>query len=229
MSPKAKRRALFLGGFLLYFGVIWTLWDTVIIFPLKIFVVLLHEVSHGAAAVATGGTVERILLDVHQGGAAYTRGGNGFIILSAGYLGSLLWGALFILLAFNRRLKPRWILAVVGASVLLLTLFLVRSLFGFVFGILFAAGLMAGARYLSQGVNRALLLGLGLTSALYAVLDIKSDILDRPNLSSDAAMLAEMTGVPTAVWGFLWIGIALLVCAWLLKWVARRMESRPAP
>ncbi|MFO8175930.1 MAG: M50 family metallopeptidase [Longimicrobiales bacterium] len=229
MSPKAKRRALFLGGFLLYFGVIWTLWDTVIIFPLKIFVVLLHEVSHGAAAVATGGTVERILLDVHQGGAAYTRGGNGFIILSAGYLGSLLWGALFILLAFNRRLKPRWILAVVGASVLLLTLFLVRSLFGFVFGILFAAGLMAGARYLSQGVNRALLLGLGLTSALYAVLDIKSDILDRPHLSSDAAMLAEMTGVPTAVWGFLWIGIALLVCAWLLKWVARRMESRPAP
>ncbi len=229
MSPKAKRRALFLGGFLLYFGVIWTLWDTVIIFPLKIFVVLLHEVSHGAAAVATGGTVERILLDVHQGGAAYTRGGNGFIILSAGYLGSLLWGALFILLAFNRRLKPRWILAVVGASVLLLTLFLVRSLFGFVFGILFAAGLMAGARYLSQGVNRALLLGLGLTSALYAVLDIKSDILDRPHLSSDAAMLAEMTGVPTAVWGFLWIGIALLVCAWLLKWVARRMESRPSP
>lgn len=229
MSPKAKRRALFLGGFLLYFGVIWTLWDTVIIFPLKIFVVLLHEVSHGAAAVATGGTVERILLDVHQGGAAYTRGGNGFITLSAGYLGSLLWGALFILLAFNRRLKPRWILGVVGASVLLLTLFLVRSLFGFIFGILFAAGLMAGARYLSQGLNRALLLGLGLTSALYAVLDIKSDILDRPHLSSDAAMLAEITGVPTAVWGFLWIGIALLVCAWLLKWVARRMESRPAP
>ena len=38
-------------------------------------------------------------------------------------------------------------------------------------------------------------------------------------------MLAEMTGIPTAAWGFLWIGIALLVCAWLLRWVARRMEA----
>ncbi len=224
MSPKTKRRALFLGGFLVYFGLLWALWDTAILYPLKIFVVLLHEVSHAAAAVATGGTVERILLDVHQGGATYTRGGNQFITLSAGYLGSLLWGVLFVILAFNRRLKPRWIMGGVGATVLLLTLWVVRGIFGLAFGVVFSLALVAVARYLSQGVNRALLLGLGLTSALYAILDIKSDILDRPQLPSDAAMLAEMTGIPTAAWGFLWIGIALLVCAWLLRWVARRME-----
>jgi len=214
MSPKSKRRAIFLGGFVLYFGLLWTLWDTAIIYPLKIFVVLLHEVSHAAAAVATGGTVERILLDAHQGGATYTRGGNAFFTLSAGYLGSLLWGALFIILAFSRWLKPRWIMSAVGASVLLLTLFLVRGVFGFGFGILFSVALLAGSKYLSQGVNRGLLLGLGLTSTLYAILDIKSDILDRPHLRSD-----------TAFWGFLWIGIALLVSAWLLRWVARRMEA----
>ncbi len=225
MSPKSKRRAIFLGGFVLYFGLLWTLWDTAIIYPLKIFVVLLHEVSHAAAAVATGGTVERILLDAHQGGATYTRGGNAFFTLSAGYLGSLLWGALFIILALSRWLEPRWIMSAVGASVLLLTLFLVRGVFGFGFGILFSVALLAGSKYLSQGVNRGLLLGLGLTSTLYAILDIKSDILDRPHLRSDAAMLAEMTGIPTAFWGFLWIGIALLVSAWLLRWVARRMEA----
>ncbi len=225
MSPKSKRRAIFLGGFILYFGLLWTLWDTAIIYPLKIFVVLLHEVSHAAAAVATGGSVERILLDAQQGGATYTRGGNAFFTLSAGYLGSLLWGTLFIILAFSRWLKPRWIMSAVGASVLLLTLFLVRGIFGFGFGILFSVALLAGSKYLSQGVNRGLLLGLGLTSTLYAILDIKSDILDRPHLRSDAAMLAEMTGIPTAFWGFLWIGIALLVSAWLLRWVARRMEA----
>ncbi len=225
MSPKSKRRILFLGGFLLYFGLLWSLWDTAVIYPLKIFVVLLHEVSHAAAAVATGGSVERILLDVHQGGATYTRGGNAFITLSAGYLGSLLWGALFIVLAFSRWLKPRWIVGGVGGTVLLLTLFLVRGLFGMGFGILFAAGLIASARYLGQGLNRSLLLGLGLTSTLYAILDIKSDVLDRPQLPSDAAMLAKMTGIPTAIWGFLWIGIALLVSALLLRWVARRMEE----
>jgi hypothetical protein len=225
MSEKNKRRFVFLGGFLLYFGLLWFLWDTAIIYPVKLFVVLLHEVSHAGAAVATGGTVERILLNANQGGATYTLGGNAFLTLSAGYLGSLLWGALFIMLAFNRWLRPRWILGGVGASVLLLTLFLVRGFFGMGFGILFAAALLAGAKFLSQGVNRALLLGLGLTSTLYAILDIKSDVLDRPQLPSDAAMLAEMTGIPTAAWGFLWIGIALLVSAWLLRWVARRMEA----
>lgn len=225
MSQKSKRRLLFLGGFLLYFVGLWSLWDTAIIYPLKIFVVLLHEVSHAVAAVATGGSVERILLDVHQGGATYTLGGNPFITLSAGYLGSLLWGVLFVLLAFSRWLKPRWIVGGVGASVLLLTLFLVRGFFGMGFGILFAGGLMASAKYLGQGLNRILLIGLGLTSTLYAILDIKSDVLDRPQLPSDAAMLAKMTGIPTAVWGFLWIAVALVVSAWLLRWVARRMED----
>jgi len=224
MSSKGKSRLLFLGGFLLYFGLLWSLWDTAFIYPFKVFVVLLHEVSHAAAAVATGGSVERILLNAQQGGVTYTRGGNAFLTLSAGYLGSLLWGTLFVVLAFARRMKPRWIMGGVGASVLLLTLSLVRGFFGMGFGILFAGALLAGAKYLSQGVNRGLLLGLGLTSTLYAILDIKSDVLDRPHLPSDAAQLAEMTGIPTAVWGFLWIGIALLVSAWLLRWVARRME-----
>jgi len=90
---------------------------------------------------------------------------------------------------------------------------------------LLGAALLVGSKYLSQGLNRILLLGLGLTSALYAILDIKSDILDRSALPSDARMLAEMTGIYTILWGFLWIAIALLVSAWLLRWVARRMDQ----
>ena len=228
MTSRSKRRVYFLGGFLLYFGIVWTLWDTALIYPLKVFVVFLHEVSHAVAAVATGGTVERIVLDRYQGGAAFTRGGNPFLTLSAGYLGSLLWGALFVILAFSRRLRPRWIMGAVGVFMILLTLFLVRSWFGFGFGLAFGAGLLAVARYLAAGWNRALLLGLGLTSCLYAILDIKSDILERSHLPSDAAMLSQMTGIPTAVWGFVWIGLALLGGAWLLRWVARRMESGEA-
>jgi len=225
MSPQAKRRATFLGGFVLYFGLLWAFWDTALIYPVKVFVVLLHEVSHALAAVATGGAVEQINLDPNQGGVAYTRGGIPFLILSAGYLGSLLWGGLFVMLGFSRWLRPRWIIGALGAGTLLLPVFVVRGFFGIVFVLAFGAALLAGARYLSQGWNRALLLGLGLTSCLYAILDIKSDVLDRPELMSDAAMLAEMTGIPTVFWGFLWIAIALLVSAWLLRWVARRMEA----
>jgi hypothetical protein len=224
MSPLTKKRLSFLAGFLLYFALLWALWDTVIIYPVKVFVVLLHEVSHAMAAIATGGSVERIVLDANQGGAAYTVGGIPFLTLSAGYLGSLLWGVLFVMLGFSRWLRPRWIIATVGLFVILTTVSVVRSPFGLVFGLTFGAGLLASSKYLSQRVNRILLLGLGLTSTLYAILDIKSDILARPGLRSDAAMLYEMTGVPTIFWGFLWIAIALLVSAWLLRWVARRMD-----
>ena len=227
MTPVTKKRIAFLAGFFLYFVLIWALWDTVVIYPVKVFVVLLHEVSHALAAMATGGAVERIVLNANQGGAAYTVGGIPFLTLSAGYLGSLLFGVLFVMLGFSRWLRPRWIIAGVGVFVLLTTAFVVRSPFGLVFGLAFGAALLASARYLSQRTNRIFLLGLGLTSTLYAILDIKSDILTRPELRSDAAMLAEMTGIHTVVWGFLWIAVALLVSAWLLRWVARRMDEFP--
>ena len=58
------------------------------------------------AAIATGGAVERIVLDANQGGAAYTRGGIPFVTLSAGYLGSLLWGVLFVMLGFSSGSVP---------------------------------------------------------------------------------------------------------------------------
>ncbi|HIF24510.1 MAG TPA: M50 family peptidase, partial [Gemmatimonadetes bacterium] len=70
--------------------------------------------------------------------------------------------------------------------------------------------------------NQGVLLTLGLTSCLYAILDIKSDILDRPELRSDAAMLGEITGIHTVVWGGLWITVAVLASAWLLQWSYRR-------
>ncbi len=64
------------------FLAIAALWGTVIVTPLKIFVVLLHEISHGVAAVATGGQVVRIEVDAQQGGICYTRGGNHFRLLA---------------------------------------------------------------------------------------------------------------------------------------------------
>ena len=217
MNQVTRRRAALLGGFALYFVVLWLFWYTPVIYPLKIFVVLLHEISHGAVAVATGGRIEAILLDPREGGACYCPGGSAFLTLSAGYLGSLGWGALILTAARRAGRWARGVTGLIGVLVLALTVLYVRSVFGVLFGLAFGAGLVLVARRLSVEVNRMLLTVLGLTSCLYAILDIKSDVLDRPHLESDAHMLGELTGVPTAFWGFLWIGIALAVSGLLFK------------
>lgn len=217
MSERAKSKLRFVLGFTLFFAALWLLWNTVLVYPLKIFVVLLHETSHAVAAVATGGSVQRITLDPLQGGACYCPGGSAFVTLSAGYLGSLLWGGLMISAARSKRVKTTLVNGLIGGLVIGLTILYVRNGFGIAFGIAFGLAMITVSRKLSASVNRTLLLTLGLTSALYAILDIKSDVLDRPELQSDAQMLGELTGVPTIVWGLLWIAAALAFCFWLLR------------
>ncbi len=212
---RKRRRLLFLLGFSLYFGTIWLLWETPVVYPVKVFVVFLHEISHAMAALATGGWVERIELSPRLGGACYCPGGNAFVTLSAGYLGSLAWGAVILESAQRSGKKASRVVQGLGAGVLVLTLLFVRGTFGLFFGIVFGTALFLAAPRLSADANRILLTFLGFTSALYAILDIKADVLDRPHLPSDAYMLAQLTGIPTLVWGVLWIGIALLVSAGL--------------
>lgn len=205
MRPRTRRILVF---FATAVGIV-LLWNTPILYPLRIFVVLLHELSHGLAAVATGGGIERIVLTPDEGGETLTRGGNAILTLSAGYLGSLAWGAL--ILSAARLKNAGHVLAFLGLAVLALTALYIRSLFGFAFGLLFGAAALVGGRRLPHRAVAWLLLVVGLTSCMYAVLDIKSDILDRPDLPSDARMLSHLTHVPVLAWGVLWLAISLAV------------------
>jgi len=217
MKKATKRKLEFAAAFAVYFVAIWLLWNTPVVYPLKVFVVMLHEISHGIAAIATGGAIQRIELTVDQGGACYCGGGNAFLTLSAGYLGSLAWGALLLLIAVGAVKRHRITLIAIGSLVAVVTVLYIRRPFGLVFGLIASIALIAAARRLPPPVNRGILTVLGLTSCLYAILDIKSDVIDRPDAHSDAYMLSEMTGIPTVFWGFLWIGTALLVSGLLLR------------
>ena len=195
------------------------LWDTFLVYPFRLFVVFLHEISHGLAAVLTGGAIDSIGLSSDEGGVCRTRGGWPFLILNAGYLGSLFWGATFLVLG-ERRTRSRTVVAVIGAFTLVVTLFYIRTLFGFSYGLLAGGALLAVAAKLRPAVSEVLLAAIGATSALYAVWDITSDVLVRHSHESDAAALAALTGVPAVVWGVAWIFVSVGVLAYVIKRLA---------
>ncbi len=200
-------------------GAALLLWDTFVVYPFRLFVVFLHEISHGLAAVATGGSIASIGLSFDEGGFCLTRGGFRFLILNAGYVGSLLWGALFLLLG-GRRTRARAVIAVVGAFTLVVTLVFVRTWFGFFYGLAAALGLLAVAAKLKPAVSETLLAAIGATSVLYAVWDVASDVLFGHSGQSDAAALARLTHVPAIVWGVVWVAVSVAVLVSVLRRLA---------
>lgn len=199
------------------------LWDTPAVYPVKVLVVLFHEISHGLAALLTGGQVERITLSSDLGGLMTSRGGWAMVILPAGYLGSMAWGAALLLGAAWTR-QRRLLSLLLGVALLGVTLLYVRSLFGVASGLLFGGVLvLAGAR-LSETFNDLLLSFVGLTSMLYAVLDIRDDLVSRTVAGSDAVAFSALIPLPPVVWGVLWGLVALAGAVWVLK-----LAVGPAP
>ena len=203
------------------------LWNTWVVYPLKILVVFFHELSHGLMAVITGGSIKEIRIVAAQGGVAVTAGGNRFLTLSAGYLGSLVLGGVILVLATRTR-YDQTIATVIGGLMILISLLFVRPIisFGIFFGLLSGLAMIAAGKYLSEDSNDFILKVIGLTSCLYAVLDIKSDVLDRPYLRSDARMLAELTHLPTIFWGLLWITIAVIAAVFFLLVACKTRPSK---
>merc|ERR1719464_783759 len=75
------------------------------------------------------------------GGACRTRGGSRLVILSAGYIGSLVWGGVILLFA-ARTNWDRTISLVLGVIALLIGLIFVRPIISF--GQLFVVGVGVG-------------------------------------------------------------------------------------
>lgn len=212
-----------IGSLVLIFILIALLWNTKIVLPLKILVVFFHEISHGLAAVLTGGSIAEIVVGSDQGGLASTAGGSRFLTLNAGYVGSFLWGsALILATAYSRRDKT--IAGVLGAILLAVTGLYVRNIFGFAFGLAAGTAFIFAAKRLSHDLNDFLLKTVGLTSCGYAILDIWDDVMTR-SCRSDARMLAEMTHLPATVWGALWIALSVAGIYYTLK-LAYRADRR---
>jgi hypothetical protein len=196
-------------------SLVFVLWPTPVIIPLKILIVFLHELSHAGMTVLTGGDVISLTVSADQGGAVFSRGGSRFLILSAGYLGSLLLGVI-LLISATRTNADRTVMGLFGTLMLVVTALYVREGFAVLFCLVAGIMMLVSAKFLPHDVNDLALRVIGLTSMIYVPLDIFSDTIARSNLRSDARMLAEEFGGATVFWGGIWLLISLAVIVFSL-------------
>lgn len=201
-------------------ALIFLFWNYPVLYPLKLMVVFFHESSHALAAVLSGGRVTEMVVIAQQGGHVLSIGGNRFITLSAGYLGSLIWGVLIYLSAALTR-WDRGVMFVLGLFIAIITLVFVSNAFAIIFGLTTAVLMVLAARFLPRHINDFLLRLIGLTSMMYVVLDIYNDTIVHAHLRSDARMLAEEFGGVTALWGWSWIALSVLAMAACFRWTAK--------
>jgi hypothetical protein len=213
-------------------------------YPFRIFVTFIHEGGHAIAALLTGNTVESLSIAMNASGETYTTKGGLFsqvFVSSAGYIGSMAYGALLLIL-IRKAIAARIVL--IGSAGVVLALTLIYGLFkpivswgalsGIPFtlfaGVLLAAGLIAVAKFASARVAAFFTSFLAVQCVLNALLDLKTAFFlsspFAPTVPTDALNMANATGIPALLWVILWIAIALGILTLAMRvYVATRDRS----
>ena len=203
-------------------------WDSPLLTPVKLLVVMGHESGHAAATLLAGGQVQRVVLSADQSGACLSALPPGawrtILVYSAGYVGSAVAGAVLLLLAFRFRLA-RGVLAAYAVWLAAVALLVAGSFFTLAFCLGMAALLGAAARWLPLLGVRLVVLFLATFTGLYAVFDLRDDLWNTAaRAQSDAALLAAHTHVPALVWAGLWTVLSIVILGW---GAVLALQSRP--
>jgi Peptidase M50B-like len=205
-------------------------------YPFRIFVTFIHEGGHALAAVLTGNSVASLSVSPDTSGLVYSSKGGRISQLffsSAGYLGSMAFGALLLAL-IRKAVAARIVLLACGIYVFALTMIfgLIKPVFWFdawsgipftvLAGILISGGLVAIAKFASARVATFFVSFLAVQCVLNALYDLKTVFLlstpFAPATHTDAVNMAAATGIPAIIWTVIWIAIALGIL-----WFAMRL------
>lgn len=199
----------------------------IVTYPFRIFVTFIHEGGHAIAALLTGNTVASLSIATNASGETYTSQGGALsqmFVASAGYLGSMVFGALLLLL-IRRAIAARVVL--IGSAAFVFALTLIYGLikpavsgvvspalpFTILAGTLLALGLIAVARYAKPRVATFFVSFLAVQCVLNALLDLKTIFFlsspFAPSVPTDAVNMAQATGIPAVVWAVTWIVMAV--------------------
>ncbi|MCC7531375.1 MAG: M50 family metallopeptidase [Candidatus Melainabacteria bacterium] len=237
LTVPSKRASLWLmlGLNVLFFFITQFQYVSLVVYPLRTFTTGLHEFGHAAMTYATGGIVTGLTMvpdGEGAGGLTFHRGGIGWLVSSAGYLGTALFGSLLIW--FGRKEENASpVLKVLGVVFALGCLICItpglldarhgsEAILSLLIGLAIAGTLVFSAQKFSPLVAHFMLLILAGQTALSSLTDVWYLIQISVGFSSngsfsDATNMAQHTGIPAAVWSIVWGAISLLMVVFTLK------------
>ncbi|HEX9930413.1 MAG TPA: M50 family metallopeptidase [Pyrinomonadaceae bacterium] len=220
-----------------------------LIYPIRLFVTFIHEGGHVLASLITNSAIFSLTVAPDGSGAVLAAPETtvaSLIISSAGYVGASAFGALLLIL-IRRAVQARIVLAATAGFIALMTLIFGFALpmwnfsraevsifaiaFTVISGLVISGGLAAVARFATARVASFFLSFLAVQCLLNALFDLKTVFfMHSPfaasHVHSDAANMAQATGIPSIFWVVAWIGISLVLVSIGLRFYAVNKERK---
>lgn len=174
-----------------------------IAFPVEVLCTFLHELGHAIFALASGGRVHSMAVNMDGSGVTYTSGGYSGIITMGGYVGSAVFGNVMLRLATPT--SSRMGLYTLGIVMLVSTLLWFDSILTVTVLMMFAASLFYFA---STRISSLVMAFLGSACVVYIIQDF--------NVGPTSDLLAyerEVGLFPASVWMYVWLIIVIAMTA----------------
>jgi hypothetical protein len=175
--------------------------------PLDWFQTYFHELSHGLAALLTGGRIHQIQIALDTSGSCITSGGWIPLVLFAGYAGSALWGTLIYLSVSASAKQAKAIALGLGLLVVLTGLLWVRDWVTPWILLTIVAMFLLAYRYGKRKWTHRFVAFVGLY-VLVESLGSSFHLIDGKDIG-DGSALTKLTYLPEIVWIVVWALIAI--------------------
>lgn len=196
--------------------------------PFEWFETYFHEMSHGVAALLTGGSIERLELRLDGSGTLWHSGSHFPALVSfAGYAGAFWFGAILYLAASATAPQSAgaWGLGLAGC-VGLSTVLWVRDLQSLMVAAVLILAFLGLWKLGGTRVTQWLLQFVG----VYVVTTAFSSplwLLGGGGRHSDAAALRKATGLPEILWIGAWLVFGAVVVRWAVRSATRGRCAAP--
>lgn len=204
-------------------------------YPLMLLSTLFHELGHGIAALAVGGSFESLAIFADGSGVAQHAGGAGevghAIVAAGGLVGPAIVAAIGFVVGRSARGARIW-LGVLGLALGLVVALVIRNPFGVVFTSAVAVALLAIAWRTEAATAQLALVFLSTQLALSVF--SRGDYLftevahtGAGTMPSDTAQIATALGGPYWLWGLACGAFSITVLAAGVLWFLRVLRDPP--